>query len=270
MPEVQNDKLTPEDISSFDQDQSDLEHRIVQHVITLEDFSNFINTSADNVVDINGKSGPSVKLVAADIEYAPGKTIQEAIDELMHGHVSVVLRGGGLYELGYQVNNAKLSWTVEGSVVSQSLDNGIGELDPELREYVISGSISENKTYTLTVESEVMTSTASVSFKFLTMNYWGVSDKEELTSADLMSMNSELAENRRKRYDFNCSGGKYFYIAIPKDKCEGIIFKVGSMIFSDMNVSELVVENTYGIPITYNVYRPNNIQTGDSIKVQVL
>ncbi len=270
MPEVQNDKLTPEDISSFDTDQSDLEHRIVQHVITLEDYTNAINTSADNVVDINGKSGPSVKLVAADIEYAPGKTIQEALDELIHGHVSVVLRGGGSYELGYHVNNALLSWTVDGSVVSQYLDNGIGELDPELREYVIAGPISEDTTYTLTVEGEVTTSTASVSFKFLTMNYWGVSDKEELTPADLMAMNSELAENRRKRYDFNCSGGKYFYIAIPKDKCDGIIFKVGSMIFSDMNVSELVIENTHGIPITYNVYRPNNIQTGDSIKVQVL
>lgn len=261
--------ITPEEISTWDDDQSELEHRIVQHVITLMDYPE-MNTTADNVVFVNGKSGTAVTFEASDIQYAPGKTVKDVIDQLIHGSISVILNGGGVYEQGAQVTNQTLSWTVAGDVVSQSLNNGIGELDPSIRQYTIAGPIMNDTTYTITVSGETATSTASVSFKFLNKMFWGVSANEHLTAEEVKSLGGELVETRRKRFDFNCTGGKYFYIAIPKSMCDDIIFKVGSMIFSDMNIDEVTLVNDQGSSVVYNVYRPNNIQTGDSIKVQVL
>lgn len=263
------ESISPEEISTYDSNQSDLEQRIIQHVITLDDYP-IMNTTAENIVFVNGKSGTAVTFEAKDIEYSPGRSLKEVIDELISGSINITLNGGGLYEQGQQVVNAQLSWTIEGEIISQSINNGIGSLDPSLRQYTIAGPIMNDTTYTITVNSETSTSSASVAFKFLTRNYWGVSEKEELTESDVKALESELLETRRKCFDFNCSGGKYFYIAIPKAKCDNIIFKVGSMIFSDMNVSEVSITNEQGVEIVYNIYRPNNIQTGDSIKVQVL
>lgn len=203
-------------------------------------------------------------------EYPDMENLQDAMDVLLYTAPSVRLSGGGSYEIGSTIQTVNLSWTWNKKITNQSIDQGIGELDPETRSYVYNKPITTNTTFKIVGGDGKNTATSSTSVSFMPKRYWGVSAKTSLTDADILGLSSELSTSRTQSRTFDCSGGKYFYLVIRTDYCSGIKFKVGGLAFSDMIVETRSVVNAQGFSQSYNIYRVNNIQTGSAIAVEVL
>lgn len=70
--------------------------------------------------------------------------------------------------------------------------------------------------------------------------------------------------------NFNCSGGKYPYILIPKDYYSAARKTyVNNNLNSDFLVKDITVVNSKGVSIPYKMYRTNYIQTGSAIAIKI-
>lgn len=231
-------------------------------------------------VQLNGVSVVENKIAniepdAGDVAYTNSQypamhTLQDAMDKLLYITPSVSISGGGNYEIGSTRASTVLTWTWNKTITEQSLNQGIGSLDPALRAYTYNTAISSDTTFTITGSDGQTSKSASTSVKFLPKRYWGVSAKTSLTDEEIIALSSELSTSRLQTRTFDCSGGKYFYFAIKTSYCNGIEFKVGGLSFSDMIVETRNFTNASGYTDSYNVYRVNNIQTGSAIVVEVL
>lgn len=212
---------------------------------------------------------------ADKVEYINGSitTVQQALDQLLYVMPSITsFSGGGTYEVGQSIASVNFAWTLNKAVTTQSINQGIGSLDPSVRSYNYTPStpIRTNITYTLSVSDGKNTATRSTSLAFRYKRYWGVSSKDTLTNADILALSKELTTGRTQSRTFNCSGGKYFYFVIPTEYCSGISFKVGGLAFSDMQSSDITLTNESGASVACRVYRSKNLQTGSAISVEVL
>ena len=208
---------------------------------------------------------------ATDISYSNPDypTVAAALDKLLYVMPSVSISGGGNYEIGYTKENTNLTWTWNKTIKTQSLNQGIGSLDPAVRSYTYSTPITSNTTFTITGSDGTNSKSASTSVNFMPKRYWGVSTSTSLTDEQILALSSELSTSRTQTRTFDCSGGKYFYFVIRTQYCSGIKFKVGGLSFSDMIVTTRDVVNAQGYSASYNIYRVNNIQTGSAIVVEV-
>lgn len=230
---------------------------------------------------IEGNSNVSLKILSVDtddvtadqVEYINGdiKTVKEALDQLLYISPDITsFTGGGTYEKGSVINNVNLSWTLNKGITSQSINQGIGDLDISLRKYDISeANLTEDTTYTLTVSDGKNSDSASTSVLFRQKGYWGVSTETSLTNEQILALSQEFSTGRNQNRTFDCSGGKYFYFVIPTQYCNGIQFKVGGLSFTGMEETTIQLTNASGYEASYNVYRCSNIQTGSAINVEV-
>ena len=223
------------------------------------------------VVDKIANIEPDAQDIAyTNDQYPTMQNLQDAMDKLLYIEPTISISGGGNYEIGSTRATTTLTWVWNKRIVSQSLNQGIGSLDPTLRTYTYETPISSDTTFTITGTDGTTQKSASTSVKFLPKRYWGVSAKTSLTDAEIIALSSELSTSRVQTRTFDCSGGKYFYFAIKTSYCNGIAFKVGGLSFSDMLVETRQFINASGHTDTYNIYRVNNIQTGSAIQVEVL
>ena len=230
---------------------------------------------------IEGNSNVSLKILSVDtddvtadqVEYINGdiKTVKEALDQLLYISPDITsFTGGGTYEKGSTINSINLSWTLNKDITSQSINQGIGDLEVGLRKYDISdANLTEDTTYTLTISDGKNSDSASTSVLFRQKGYWGVSTETSLTNEQILALSQEFSTRRNQNRTFDCSGGKYFYFVIPTQYCNGIQFKVGGLSFTGMEETTIQLTNASGYEASYNVYRCSNIQTGSAINVEV-
>lgn len=236
-------------------------------------------------VQLNGVTVVTNKIAniepeAADIaytneQYPTMQTLQDAIDKLLYITPSVTLKAENTasnvyYEIGTTKTSTALTWTWNKNIRTQSLNQSIGSLDPALGSYTYTTSYTTDKTFTITGSDGTTTKTSSVNVKFIPKRYWGVSTETSLTDEQILVLSGELSTNRIQSRIFDCSGGKYFYFVIRTAYCDGILFKVGGLGFSDMDVITRNVVNAQGYSAEYNIYRVHNLQTGSAISVEVL
>lgn len=249
--------------------------------------SPYDNTALSNALDskvediqVNGTSivvdnVANIELESDDVaytneQYSSMQTIQDALDHLLYITPSVSISGGNNFEIGSTVSEVILNWAWNKTIQSQSLNQGIGDLDPELETYTYDTPITSNTTFTISGTDGTNTASASTSVTFMPKRYWGVSANTSLTDADILTLSQELSTSRAQTRVFDCSGGNYFYFVIKTSYCNGIRFKVNGFEFSDMEVVTRNVENAQGYVDEYNIYRVHHIQTGSGIEVQVL
>ena len=230
---------------------------------------------------IEGNSNVSLKILSVDtddvtadqVEYINGdiKTVKEALDQLLYISPDITsFTGGGTYEKGSVINSVNLSWTLNKDITSQSINQGIGDLEVGLRKYDISdANLTEDTTYTLTISDGKNSDSASTSVLFRQKRYWGVSTETSLTNEQILALSQEFSTGINQNRTFDCSGGKYFYFVIPTQYCNGIQFKVGGLSFTGMEETTIQLTNASGYEASYNVYRCSNIQTGSAINVEV-
>ena len=212
-------------------------------------------------------------VTADQVEYINGdiKTVKEALDQLLYISPDITsFTGGGTYEKGSVINSVNLSWTLNKDITSQSINQGIGDLEVGLRKYDISdANLTEDTTYTLTISDGKNSDSASTSVLFRQKRYWGVSTETSLTNEQILALSQEFSTGINQNRTFDCSGGKYFYFVIPTQYCNGIQFKVGGLSFTGMEETTIQLTNASGYEASYNVYRCSNIQTGSAINVEV-
>ena len=225
-------------------------------------------TISGNVISAKGGASEANEVSYDNPDYP---TVQAALDKLLYVAPKIEeFKGGNTYEIGSVITKVNLSWKLNKKITSQSINQGIGSLDPDLRAYTHENrNITTNTRYTLTVSDGTNSVSANTDIKFLPKRYWGVSANPELTDTQIKALSQELSDNRKQTRTFNCSGGKYFYFAIRSDLCSNIMFKVGGLSFSALEVITRDFTNASGHTAKYNIYRPLDIQTGSAILVEV-
>lgn len=107
-------------------------------------------------------------------------------------------------------------------------------------------------------------------FRFLNRIYWGGSESDTISDAEILQLNNKLAADLIHTLEFDCTGGKYMYMAIPKDLIDDeIIIMCGGIRFSDWESNEIQFTNKHGYTTDYVVFRSNNKQTAKHIEVTV-
>ena len=92
--------------------------------------------------------------------------------------------------------------------------------------------------------------------------YWGTSSLASLDDSDIIGFDGELAANKNKIVNYDCTGGKYFYMVYPSSWGDMSATKVGTLDWNDWVLVKRSVVNAQGITIPMNVYRSNNLLNG--------
>jgi hypothetical protein len=242
--------------------------------ITYSQVSKKVTFSVKNdgtTIGINAENELEVTEVPSELVSYNGDTLKNTLDDLFYVNPTVSLSGGSSYEKGQTVSTVNLSWTYNKSgIVSQSINQGIGSLDPDLRAYAHEGqTITTNRTYTITGNDGKNNCSGSATIAFYNKRYYGTSADGTLDDSEILAqLTGEFSTSRSQIRTFNCSGGQYFYIIYPSSWGTAS-FKVGGLSFTDMNLEVRSFTNASGYSENYNIYRPNNIQTGNAILVEV-
>jgi hypothetical protein len=209
---------------------------------------------------------------AADIKYHHPTltTVEKALDKLLYEPLEItILSGSSIHEIGDEVTGINFIWNYNKSIVSQSIDNGIGTIPVGINSYNhIGQSIFTDRTYILIANDGTAVTSASFEVKFLSKIFWGESINAVLTNADILGLNQELAASRIQTRLFDCTGGKYFYVIYPASYGNAS-FQTGGFLYTGYDLSQINLTNIYGHTELYNIYRSGTVQTGSAIKVSV-
>jgi len=220
--------------------------------------------------EVSGGGGQAVD--AADVSYGTTsdpsiENVKEALDKLLYVSPSINLSGGGTFEIGQTVHGAHLVWSFNKDIVSQSLNQGIGALDLDVRSYDWPDDISSNLSFTLTASDGETTVTASTSIIFDRRAYWGVSPDTSLDTDAILALSQAFSTSKGKSITYDCSGGAYPYYCYPKSFGALTNVSVGGLAFSDYQQEIVSLTNASGHTEDYLVTRFNGIQTGANIVV---
>lgn len=209
---------------------------------------------------------------AEDVAYnnAGFTNVKEALDSLFYTppQITSFTNNRGTMEIGSSVADVTLSWSYNKDEVSQSINQGVGDLVVGDRSETVAGPFTADRTWTLTMSDGEQTRQASTSIAFRRRRYWGVSALTTLNNAQILALGgSEFATSFGKAITYNASGGRYPYYAYPASFGVPSSVTVGGLAFSDFTVSVVSLTNASGHTEDYNVIRFNNIQTGAAISV---
>lgn len=172
-----------------------------------------------------------------------------------------------LVEMGSTVNVVTLNWTSNKPADTASIA-GIGAV-PVASPYVLNNAgITNNRSFQLTLTRGADTKQQSASISFQNRVYWGVSEIPELNQSLLVDLSNQLSGSRGRSLTFDCTGGRYFYLAYPARLGAGS-FKVGGFTYTDMQETLLDLQNASGFTEQYRVYRSGVIQFGTGISLVV-
>lgn len=198
----------------------------------------------------------------------------------------------------WKVVKPLVTWTLSGSSVVWSVVKGTENNKSDIKSTTVTGPTtgilqedmlgwtskellhSETRAnYTYQIESyidDVNKVNASVTFKFAYKNYAGTGDaafgdKKTLVQSDLTGFSSNFTESGGLgETSFNCTGGKYPYILIPKELYNSNYKTyVSKNLNSDFVITDVKLENNRGIILDYKLYRTTYIQTGNPINIEI-
>lgn len=225
-------------------------------------------------IDAVSSGGVTLPIADEDVNHAHPKydTVKKALDFLLYVEPKVSISNSvGTVEKGSIISNVSLSFTVNKDMQSVTIDHGIGDVKGLTSKKLTAQNISTDTTYTITAtDAEGKSVTASTSIRFLDSVYYGASTLAAITESALISMTSKLASSKAMSATFNCSGGKYIYIAMPASF--GLTknnFKIGGLANSAWTVTTMDVTNAHGNKASYTVFRSENLQNGSAIKVDI-
>lgn len=258
-----NELLNPPDLSSL-HEHADME--------TLEKFA-----VTDGKLTWDGKeigsTVDSTSINISDVPYDIGdvdsKSLKEILDELMYIAPAITAFGANpsVVEKGTSVNSLVLNWTINKAITEQSINQGIGTLDKALRTHTITSPVTNNVTYTLTINDGKNSVNRNASISFRSKLYWGLSTLDTLTNAEVLTLNSELATSRVKTVSFNPTN-QYIYIAMPTSFGTPS-FKVNGLANDAWEVTPLSHTNSQNFSENYTIYRSQYVQNGSGINIEI-
>jgi hypothetical protein len=123
--------------------------------------------------------------------------------------------GAGTYEMGSSVAAPMVTWSLNKTPASQSLN---GEaLGVDVRSKAYDGKLTSSKTYTLTVKGQKgETATKTGTFTFYNGVYWGaIADGATIDDAAILKLAKELRGDRKKTFTANAGAGQRIIYAFP-------------------------------------------------------
>jgi hypothetical protein len=239
----------------------------VDPVIIPQTFTQLVNTRTQSLarndlgLNITGENG--IDILRPDNTQT---VISLHID--LSGNLSITPSSA---ELGQVITSVVLNWSFNKSIVSQSINNGIGSLNAALRTYTHSPVlITNNTSYTLTANDGSSTITPNANITYYHRRYWGVSLNASLTESEIKLGSSELSNSKSKSITYDCSGGRRFWFAYPS------IYGYANSTVNNFSFSgwiggttpeTILITNSYGYTENYYYYLVNNIQNSSSIPV---
>lgn len=206
-----------------------------------------------------------------------------------------------LPRLSWIVVKPSITWTYSGTTVTWKLVPGSDKTPIELKSSSVLGSSGKIEgtdtlpvwigseifssdvisTKTLTIKSTTKNDIEAIGyayFKFGVKTYTGAGSLEAIWNKTVLNVGTDLAgwSNRFVETgtlgatNFNCTGGKYPYILIPKAyyKSSYKTYMSGNL-NSDFVTKEITVINNRGVSIPYVLYRTGYIQTGNPISIEI-
>ena len=164
-------------------------------------------------------------------------------------------------EKGSTVSSTVLNWTVNKTMTTESLNQGIGSITPTLLTYTDTATYTTNRTYTLTVGDGTNTVSANTSISFLDSNYYGVNANTTLNDSQINALSSQLQTTRAQTRNGISPSAQYIYICYPASYGTAT-FTVNGLVNTDWNLTVQNHTNVSGSTTSYNVYRTNNLLTG--------
>lgn len=195
--------------------------------------------------------------------------VKLALDSLLYVNVAISsMAGGSSNEVGSTVANVSLTWVINKTVTSQSLNQGIGAIAVALRAWAITGAnLTSNTTYTVTAGDGVTTDTGSTSVSFYHKFYWGLDPDTTVTDPEIIAFSSQFDTGRANTKTFTAAG-QYIYFAYPAS-WGAASFKVNGLPNTAWTLLTRAFVNASGASESFNIYRSNSLQNGSGIEVQV-
>ena len=177
-----------------------------------------------------GGGGPSGPVIAVNVVVTPVGSLTQTNDqaalqaialrldalEYVAPIVSGFSNNIGTVEIGSMVTTVNLSWTINKTVISQTLaPPGPGSIAPSLRMYNVAGlSLVNDTSFAITVGDSSHTSSASTSVLFRNKRHWGTSAIAIPTSGTIATLASEFATSRIQTRSMS-PNSEYLYFAWP-------------------------------------------------------
>ena len=236
----------------------------------------FSGTGGSNTSIGSGGIADSTKINIEEVPYTTPSdanitNVKDALDSLFYTPPSInsFTISPNTVEKGTVITDITFNWGTNKNVVSQSINQGIGEILNTLRTYSLSGlNITGDISYSLTISDNKNTANRSSSISFRNKRYWGVSNLASLNNGDILSLsNSELSTSKSQSKTFNTSN-QYIYFAFPSS-FGNPTFKVNGLDNDAWIKTTILFTNSKGYKENYDVYRSEFLQNGIGITVDV-
>ena len=261
-----------------------------QHLYDKEDFGKVDDVRLNGVSVVENKIA-NLEPEAGDIaytneQYPAMQTLQDAMDKLLYITPSVSLSGGGTYEVGSTRSTTSLTWTWNKAIKTQSLNQGIGSLEPSVRSYTYNTPITSNTTFTITGSDGTTTKSSSTTVSFRKYYYYGTSSKATLSDTDIRGLRTSTSGGRDwcnsnqtlSEKEFNCTptsaspDGFYAYFVLPSEyaKSEYTVKVNGLPNTGYLKSTKSDYTNEYGVVIPMTIFRfmkDNKLSTKYKIEV---
>ena len=232
---------------------------IGSNVATIDSSGN-INIISGSRYKINGSTLDATAVSYVNPTYP---TVGSALDYLLYVSPGITSFTNTInqVEIGTTVTSTTLNWTLNKTMTSLSLNNGIGSITPSLLTYTHSSSYTTDRTYTLTASDGTNTAIANTSIYFRYSRYWGYNASASLNDGQINALSHELATDRLQTRNGLAPSSQYIYIAYPA-AWGAATFTVNGLPSTDWTLSVQSHTNSSGNTSSYNVYRTNNLLTG--------
>lgn len=222
-------------------------------------------TAANAAEDAAGRAEVSSGGISAQVDNRL-KVLEEWMADANYKQITASLSvNPSTAEVGQQIKNAKLTWSVSKPTTSITLDG----VTVDGTSYTDENTYTGNKTWTIkateTDRSAVATATAKLTFKHRV--YWGVGTTQTGFDSDFVKAlaSSQLATSKAITLNVSPST-QHVYYAVPKDLCgtEPTFIIDNGFAGGFEYKEEIVVTNAYGADIVYYVYRSDQLLVGST------
>lgn len=205
--------------------------------------------------------------VALDDLYSLTADLQAQLDAALYVTpvVNTFSLSSSLFELGSTITTLTFAWTINKSIVSQSITGGPISETPSIgvRNITVSGlSITTPTTFTITVNDGTNNATKTVSASFANKIYYGARSQPLVVDPDFANLLTGVVRTSRARtFTVNALALDYVWFLLPVDYGTPV-FTVGGFEggFSLQGTFEdTLPDHTIEDPHTetYNIYRSN-------------
>lgn len=232
----------------------------------IEDNSHISSGGVGGDID---ESQIDISQVPYYIEKINSESLKHIVDSLLY--VDPVITAfsitPSIVEKGTQVTNPVLNWAINKDVVEQNINNGVGSINKDSRSITINSTITDNRSYTLTVNDGQKSVSRSASISFRNKIYYGISDLESLMNDDVLNLNGELATSRTKTATFN-PVNQFIYFVFPTSFGTPS-FKVNGLTNDAWVTTTFNHINNQRHTESYTIYRSQFRQNGADIVIEV-